>query len=466
MNRGENAAVPGGVAATALNGKWALVLLVAVGTCSAIDRLAVAIMGPAIAADLNLSDFQLGLMSGFGFAVVYLLFGLPLARMADRGNRVGLIAISVAIWSLFLILCSGVRNFAHLMICKAVISVGEVGVQPAAVSLVSDLYPRHRRGTALGILALGVPVGTAIGSTAGGYLAEVYGWRTALFILGIPGLVLAVLFYATLREPRRGECQPTTAKNQPPPLSTVYRLLAVKRSFWHLIIAVAVISIAVFGIGVFLPVYFTRVVGLGLGQTGVLNGIVGAVSTIGYFSGGVAVDRLRQRDERWHAWFAAIGVAVGAPFYMLAFHIMDPILATVLLTIGGATMFLYYTPVHLMLQSMVEARMRATVAFIFFFASGLVGAGLGPSLVGLISDTVAARAFSGGDFAALCGAGVMTAPSVECGKATVHGLRVALTAVSFFFLWAFLHLLWASRTLQQDFVFTPPLGKAAASGGL
>jgi len=426
---------------------WFLALLVAVGTCSAVDRLAVAIMGPAIAKDLALSDFQLGLTSGFGFAFVYLFLGLPLARMADRGNRVRLIAVCVAVWSACVLLSSVVRSFAQLMICRAIIGVGEAGVQPASVSLVSDLYPRERRGTALGVMALGVPIGTVIGSTAGGYLAEIYGWRLALAIIGAPGLLLALLFVLTLREPPRGGNDKVAIGADTPPLSAVFKLLASKRSFWHIIIAVGVINIAIFGIGTFLPVYFTRVMGLGLGQTGALNGVIGAISTGGFFLGGVITDRLGRRDERWHSWFAALGVLIGAPFYIAAFQVLDPILATGLLTAGGMAMFVYYTPVQLILQNMVAPRMRATTAFIFFFASGLVGAGLGPALVGFVSDMTAAQAFAPGSFRAACGDGMGTA---ACDAAARHGIRTALTVASLFFLWAALHLLLASRTLRQD----------------
>lgn len=432
---------------------WFLALLVAVGTCSAVDRLAVSMMGPAIQKDLGLSDFQLGLTSGFGFALVYAFLGLPLARIADRGNRAWLIAASVAVWSVCVLLSSQVRNFLQLMLCRAVVGVGEAGVQPASVSLVSDLYPRSKRGTALGIMALGVPIGTVIGSTAGGYLTEMYDWRTVMLILGVPGLLLALLFLSTVREPKRGAFDPVESDEGAPSIAAVARLLGSKRTFWHAMLAVAVINVAIYGIGTFLPMYFTRVMQLGLGETGLIYGIVGAVSTIGYFFGGAITDRLARRDERWHAWFAAIGVIVGAPFYILTFQILDPILATALLTIGGTAMFVYYTPVQVILQNMVAPRMRATTAFLFFLASGLVGAGLGPMLVGLISDIATARAFHVGDFTALCGGTLADAPNAvgaACRSAAAAGIRASLTVISLLFFWAALHLLLASRSLRED----------------
>ena len=438
--------------------RWFLGLLVAVGTCSAIDRVAVATMGPAIAADLGLSDFQLGLTSGFGFALLYAVVGLPLARLADKRNRVTLIAISVAIWSVFLILSGTVRNFAQLMICRVIEGVGEAGVQPPAVSLISDLYPKTRRGTALGIMALGVPLGTVIGSVGGGYLTELHGWRTALLMLGIPGLLLATIFWLTLREPPRGVHDPVEAVEEAPPISAVARLLGSKRSFWHLLVAIGLINIAVYGIGMFLPLYFTRAVGLSMSETGVVYGIVGAVSTIGFVFGGAITDRLGRRDERWHAWFCALGVVIGAPCYIIAFQIADPIVATALLTVGGVCMFLYFTPVQLILQNMVTPRMRATTAFVFFFVIGIVGAGLGPTFVGFVSDLATARAFTLGDYGARCTAtgdvGPAGAVGAACGEAAAHGIQVALTTVSCFFVWAALHLLLAARTLRQDLL--PP----------
>ena len=432
-----------------------LALLVAVGTCSAIDRVGVITMGPAMAKDLALTDFQLGLTGGFAFALLYAVLGLPIARIADRGIRVRLISVSVLIWSLFLMISGLVRNFTQLLVARMIVGIGEAGVQPPAVSLVSDLYPREKRGGALGIMALGVPIGTVIGSIAGGSLTEALSWRAALLILGAPGLLLALVFALATREPSRGLCDPDALPDtETPALRAVVRRLAARRSFWHLLAAIGVANVAIFGLGAFLPQYFTRVVHLSLGQTGVIYGVVGAVSTIGYLFGGQLADRAGRRDARWQAWICAAGVLAGAPFYVANFHVVDPVLATVLLTIGGTCMFIYFTPTQLILQNMVDPKMRATAAFVFFFVSGLLGSGLGPPLVGLVSDMAAARHFAG-DYGALCAAGAgradgLAAVQAACADAAAFGVRIALTAASLLFFWAAAHFLLAARTLRED----------------
>lgn len=432
-------------------------MLVLVGTCSAIDRVAISTMGPAIARDLGLSDLKLGLASGFGFALLYAVLGLPIARLADSRSRVRLIAISVGVWAVVLMLSGMVRNFYQLLACRMIIGIGEAGVQPPAVSLVSDLYPRNRRGAALGVMALGVPLGTVIGSAGAGYLAEALSWRIALMLMGAPALILAALAWLTLREPPRGMSEEGNARAdmEPPSLATIARLLAARRSFWHLLAAIAIVDVAIYGIGMFLPQYFTRVVHLSLSQTGVVYGIVGALSTVGYVFGGALADRAARHDERWYGWLCAIGVLAGAPLYIAAFQTLAPIVATVLLTLGGICMFLFFTPAQVILQNMVEPKMRATTAFIFFFVGGLVGAGFGPALVGLLSDSAASYYFKAGDYAITCAGGVAIAGtpaglSSTCSAAAADGIRTALSMTSYLFIWAAIHFFLAARTLRSD----------------
>jgi predicted MFS family arabinose efflux permease len=435
-----------------------LALMVVVSAFAIIDRVALLTVGQAISRDLGLNDFQFGLVSGFAFAVVYTLAGLPLARIAESGNRVKLIAIAVAVWSLFSFLSGFALSFLQLLLCRVVIGIGEAGVQPPAIAIISDLYPPNRRGTALAILSIGLPVGSLVGAASAGYLADAYSWRTVFLLLGVPGLLLAVIAWVTLRDPPRGlsEGRSSAPIEPAPPARAVFRHLAVRASFWHIVVGLALTYFAAAGIGSFIPQYFARVFGMSLGQSGILFGLVGASSSLaGNLSGGVIVDWISRRDRRWYAWLPAAGILIAAPLYLAAFGVLNPMIATAFLVIAGVFMFLHYAPLQAVLQNMVEPRMRATAAFIFFFIVSMLGYGVGPTLLGLISDALARHAFAPGDYHSLCSGAVPgTAIAKDllkaCHAASASGIRGAMTIMSCLFFWAALHFWLAARTLRHD----------------
>ncbi len=439
-----------------------LVLMVVISAFSVVDRTAVLTLGQAIKQDLKLSDMQFGLMSGLGFALFYAMLGLPLARIADTRNRVRLVAVSVAVWSVFATLSGFARNFLQLMVCRMVVGVGEAGVQPPTVSVISDLYPPTRRGTALAILSIGIPLGTLVGPIGAGYLADASSWRTVFLLLGPPGVLLAVLGWLTLREPPRGMSERKTAAEMTAPgFFAVCRHLGAKRSFWHIIAAMAVTNFAAAGVGSFLPQYFTRTFNLSLGLTGVLFGVISALSTLGgTFSGGVIVDWISRRDQRWYVWLPAVGGVAAAPLYVASFLIPNPVVAMTTLTFAGAALFLYFTPVQVVLQNMVEPRMRATAAYIFFSVSSIVGFGFGPALLGYISDHLAAQSFAGGAYLAQCPGGAARTGAAALGQAcrlaSAAGLRGSMSLMSCLYLWAMVHFFLAARTLRRDLGVGPP----------
>jgi predicted MFS family arabinose efflux permease len=443
--------------ATASQRAWFIAALVAINTCSSIDRVATITIGPAIKRDLALSDLQFGLIAGFGFALFYAFLGLPIARLADTRNRVTLIVAAVSLWSVFLMLCGLARNFLQLIICRVAVGIGEAGVQPPSVSLVSDFYPPQRRGFAIGLLALGVPVGTLVGAVGGGYLTEALSWRAAFLIIGSPGIVLALLVWATLRDPPRGmsDRDPLAVHASAPTIMAIARHLRTRRSFWHLMAAIGLTNLAINGLGAFLPQFFARVSHLNLGRVGIVYGSIGAAATlVSFVFGGAVVDWISRRDGRWYVWLSALGCLLSVPLYILSFMSSSAIMATVLLTLASICIFLYYTPSQVVLQNMAQPRMRATVAFVFFLVVGLVGVGLGPTLVGFLSDSFAAHAFTLGDYSQRCPGGVARALTAglddACQSASSVGLRYALIGVSCISLWAALHFLLAARTLRKD----------------
>ena len=436
---------------------WFLTLAVMISAVSVIDRTALLTLGGAIKQDLKLSDMQFGLISGVGFALFYAILGLPLARLADTRSRVRLISIAVGVFSVFAAFCGFARGFVQLLLCRVMVGVGEAGVQPPTISVISDLYSPLRRGSALAILALGIPIGTLLGPIGGGYLAGATSWRMVFWVLGLPGLLVAVLAWLTLREPPRGLSDPSApgADAPAPSVLAICRLLAAKPAFWHVVAAMAVTNFAAAGVGSFLPQYFSRSFSLGLGPTGVMFGLISAASTLGgTVSGGVVVDWLSRSDRRWCCWLPGLGVAAAAPLYVASFVLPNPIVATGILIVAGASLFLYYAPTQVILQNMVEPRMRGTAAFIFFLVSSLVGLGFGPALLGYFSDRWASGVFHGGDYLAQCPGGVARAGSPltgpACHAASANGLRGAMSVMSCLYVWAAVHFALAARTIRRD----------------
>lgn len=435
-----------------------LTLTAVILSFAVIDRVALLTMGQAIKEDLALSDFEFGLVSGLGFAAVYIVAGLPLARLADTRNRVRLIAVAISVWSVFATLSGFARSFVQLMLCRVVIGIGEAGVQPPATAVASDLYPPQRRGFAIAVLSVGLPAGTLIGAIGAGYLADAYSWRTVFLFLGVPGVLLGAIAWLTLREPPRGLSEqgapPADGLAATPSALAVFRHLWARRSFRHIVVALSLTHFITAGIGSFVPQYFTRAFQLTLGQTGILYGLTGAaVTLVGSLSGGLIVDRLSHRDARWYAWLPSVGVLAAAPLYISIFGLAMPVVACALImTIGGSLLFLHYTPTQAVLQNMVEPRMRATAAFVFFFITSMVGYGVGPALLGLLSDIFAARAFGAGDFAATCVHAAPATPSIaeSCRVASATGMSTAMATMSCLYFWAAAHFFFAARTLPQD----------------
>ncbi len=434
-----------------------LILSVAISSFAVIDRTALLTLGGPIKADLKLSDLQFGIVSGFGYALFYAILGAPIARIADTRSRARLIAAAVATFSVFAALCGLARNFVQLMLFRVTVGVGEAGTLPPTNSIVSDLYPPQSRATALAIISIGIPVGSLIGPTFAGYMAKEASWRQVYMMLGAPGLLLALLAFLTLREPPRGMAEnKISADREPAPgFYATVTYLAAKPTFWLLVSGMALSAFASAGIGSFLPQYFLRVFQLSLVKVGLLFGVVSFISTlIGIVSGGVVSDWLGKRDRRWCVWLPAIGLGVAAPLYAATFLSPNPVVAIAVLTLAGAVLFLYYAPVQAIVQNMTEPRMRGTAAYVFAIVSGVLGFGFGGTLLGWLSDALAARAMHVADFQAQCPGGValVAAAGPACQAAGAAGLRGAMALMSGVFLGPAVLFTLAARTIRKDLV--------------
>jgi MFS family permease len=357
-----------------------------------VDRQILAILIQPIKTEFGLSDTELGLLGGVAFALFYTTLGIPIARYADRANRTRIIAVSLAVWSLFTALTGLARTFWHLLLARVAVGIGEAGCSPPAYSLISDYFEPKRRATAISIYSLGVSGGAIVGLLVGGALAEAYGWRTAFYVLGLPGVALAIVVALTLREPPRGWSDPhATPAPQPAPLRTVVAALWSKRSFRCLSFAAALHAFVAYGVAGFYSAFLIRSHDMGLAQAGrwlAFASIAGGL--LGTFLGGKLSDVLANRtgDARWPLWLPAITLLLNLPVGVCLFLASDVPVVIVLLTINIALGSVYLAPSIATTQRLVGLRERALAASILFFLLNLIGLGLGPIATGHVSDTL------------------------------------------------------------------------------
>lgn len=429
---------------------WMMAALMLVSLSSFVDRVIVATLGPAIKDDLGLSDTQFGLLTGLAFALFYTAAGIPMARLADRYNRVRLLAVATTFWSIMTMLSGYAANFAQLLLLRIGVGIGESAATPSIHSMVSDRFPRHKRATALAVVTVGVSVGTLLGGFGGGWLGEHLGWRQAFLIVGAPGIVLAVVLFFTLKEQPRGRFDdPAQQIGEMPSLAAVLRTLRTKPAFFNMAFACGLVSFVNFGILLFLPIYFGRAYDMSMTQAGLLFGITTGLSNgLGTLLGGLGADWAGKRDERWYAWLPALTLMIAAPLYMIGLSLPTWQMALPVVVVAATLAFTFYGPTFGAVHNMVEPRMRATASAIIIFFQNLVGLGLGPLFVGFLSDKIAARLFEG-DYATQC---VRTAAIkvTQCAAAGSTGIRYAMTACALVALWAAFHYWKAARTLRKD----------------
>ena len=402
--------------------RYALGLLFVVYAVNHVDRQIMHILIEPVRLDLELSDAQMGALVGAAFAIFYTFAGLPIARWADRGNRRNIIAVALAIWSAMTVASGLARGFLTLMAARIGVGVGEAGCTPPAHSLISDYFPAERRATALSIYALGVPMGTLLGLAFGGYLADQVGWRMAFFVVGAPGVLLALVTRFTLPEPQRGRSD-AAADVSVQPLREVLAFIWSLRSIRHVIIAASLQTLTLAGWGAWQATFLIRVHDLTLTQAGLALGLIaGVAGGLGTFGGGWLSDRLSARDPRWYLWLPALGAGISIPFSLVAFTTGSITLALCLMALASLGNHIYSAVSHAVVQSLVKPRMRAVMSAIALFGMNLLGFGVGPWAVGVISARL-----GGGE-----------------------ALRDAMLWVSLFMLWACVHYVLAGRSYRRD----------------
>lgn len=438
---------------------WVLILMTLTYTSSFMDRTVLSIIQNPIKQELQLSDTQLGILGGFAFALFYSTLGIPVARLAERMDRRWLIAGSLMIWSIATAASGLARGFVSLFAFRVAVGIGEAGASPPAHSLITDFFSPKRRGTAFSIYSLGVSAGVLIGSIAGGYIAQTYGWRLTFVIFGAPGVILAFLIPLTIREPRRGrlDIQPdaATLPEEVPSLRAVLARFAQKRALFHSVAGASVAAFGSYSIIAFSAPFFIRAHGATLSQAGLFLGLTSGLSAgIGIFCSGLITDRASKKDARWIVWVPAAGLLVAAPLYIAGFLAPTAAMATAILLFPPALQYLYLGPTMGLMHNLVTPRMRATSTALLYLTVNLFGAGFGPPIAGLLSDKIAAAAL--GNQAALCATKAAQAAEPLCKTASATGVRWALVICTLAFVWAAIHYLIAARTVRRDLLQDEP----------
>jgi len=455
-----------GLAATAKSGvaRWrlgpglTLALLTAIYTSNFVDRSIVAILGQAIKVDLRLSDTELGLLQGLAFVIFYTALGIPLARLSERVGRVTLISICLTIWSGMTALCGVAQNYGQLFLCRIGVGIGEAGCSPPAHSIISDLYPPKRRATALAVYSFGIPLGTMLAAICGGWLTQNFSWRVAMVVVGLPGVVLAVLFKLLATDPPRGAKDVGESATDIPTVRATWRRLFADPAFRHITIGASLVGFVGYGTGTFAPAYFIRMFNLSYTEVGFAFGLIGGFSAgLGTLLGGAASDWAGRKSPHWYATLPALGLLLAAPAYMVVFMRPDWLTSIWLLLIPGMFHYAYIGPTLGVMHNLAAPRMRATATALFFVIVNLVGLGAGPLVTGMLIDFATelqfkARGFI--DFQATCPGGVapVGAPAEvakACHDAIAFGTRNAIVLVLFVFFWAAAHYLIAARRMTM-----------------
>lgn len=428
--------------------RYAMFLLLLICIINYLDRQIVYILGEPIKQELQLADWQLGLLSGLAFGLLYTFLGLPIARLAERANRPLIIASATGIWSVFTVMCAYVTSFNQLLLARVGVGVGEAGCTPPAHSLIVDTAPPEKRSSALAFYGMGPPLGGLLGMAFGGLIADAYGWRTAFLVAGAPGLVLAGLAAVTLVEPRKRLAQAAAQmREKTPSMIATLKYLWSKESYRFMAAAQILKVFIQLGYAPFLASFYLRnhtqeleqtatslgaSFGYNLGAIGLLgmvlglsNGLGGAV---GVWFGGAMADRFGTRDARNYVRIPAIAAIAAIPVFVTAMLVDSAIISLLLITLHGFIASIWYGPAFAAAYSVSPGNMRATNSALLLFLANLFGLGLAPLGVGLISDVLGADMGTG------------------------DGLRwalIILSMIGFVTAWLF----WrCGRTLREDMV--------------
>jgi len=366
---------------------YILFMLTVVYVFNFIDRQILVILQESIKKDLGLSDTQLGLMTGFTFALFYVSFGIPIARLADKGNRKKIITIALIVWSAMTALSGRAQNFIQLLLARIGVGIGEAGGSPPAHSMISDLYPPQRRATAMAIYCTGISIGVLFGFLAGGWIDQYFGWRTAFYVVGIPGIVFALIFYLTVKEPLRGLSENKQDLDVSTSIKEVILTLWRSKSFLYLALGTGMAAYALYAKSSWMPSFLARLHGMKSNEIGLwLSLSFGIGGGLGYFLGGFFADKMGKKDKRWYLWLPAATLLIAIPFSLTVLFVQNTKVALLFIAIPSFLVSFFLGPCIAVTHGLVGLRMRAMASAILFFVLNIIGLGCGPLFTGMISD--------------------------------------------------------------------------------
>ncbi len=433
---------------------YVVALLLLVTVCNYLDRIVLGVLQEPIKHELRLADWQLGLLNGPAFALLYSVAGIPVARLADRVNRATLLSIAVGAWSALTALCAATVGFGQLLLLRMGVGMAEGGCVPVSHSILSDYFTPRQRGTVMSFVSAAPSLATIFAPIIGGLVAEAWGWRAAFLVVALPGVFLALLVKFTLKEPRAAVAA-GAAPVKRNSLATDFKWLLGTPAFVFVFIGGAFIGIGNGGVVAFSVSFLIRNHHLPLSAAGGVVGLTGLTGLIGAFLGGVLADRFAGARGRSYALIPAIGSVLAFLAYGAAFTVNSWTLALPLLLGASVAYNLKNGPLYAAVQNIVPASMRATGAAVFMVAATVIGSMVGPLLTGILSDRFAAAAFATGlgTFAQSCpgGRAIADAPAAianACAQASALGLKHALMTNAFAFIIAAVFLGFAAKTIR------------------
>ena len=445
---------------------YVLFTLLLAYTLNFIDRVLIQVLSEPIINEFNLKDWQFGLLSGFGFALLYTIAGIPIARLAERANRVRIIAVSIIIWSVMTALCGLAGSFLALLAFRVGVGIGEAGLTPPANSIIADYYPPRSRARALAIYAMGVTLGGVLAAAFGGPIAEAFSWREAFFLLGIPGILVGILVWFTIKEPPRGHSDPVgTPKVASYGFTETMRQIGANPSYWLNVAAATIVAFVGYGLSSFQASFFVRAYDLSLAEVASQFLVpLGLAAAGGTFLSGWLTERLSARHATAVAWIPGFSLILCVPFYWFGYGSSNPQTAFWLLLVAATLHYSYLGAQYTICQGVVGAQSRATAIAMMLFIVNFIGYGGGPLAVGLFSDSFASNFLAASQYA-----GELTIPMCKgdgatllktlgedkaafCTQMSAEGLRQSIKLIALLFAAAGALYLWTSKTLHKDLV--------------
>ncbi|MGA3293806.1 MAG: MFS transporter [Candidatus Acidiferrales bacterium] len=366
---------------------YGLVMLTVIYSLNFLDRTVITILIDPIKHDYHLSDKVMGFISGFGFVIMYSILAAPVARWADRGNRRSIIAGGLVLWSGMTALAGIARNALQLTLSRFGVGVGEAAGTAPSASMISDLFPRERRSTAMSVYQLGPVFGGFLGAFIGGWVNQYYGWHDAFLVAGIPGLIVALIFRLTVKEPARGSSEQKKVSTGQQNLRETFRFMLSQRCYMLLLLGFCFTTFTQFGFGTWTAPFLGRIHHLNSAQIGTYIGTVRAIAgLVGTLAGGYLSDRLARKNIRWKIYVSAIGSILAFPGVLLFVFSHSLFWCIVGFAIVSAMSPVHVGPIVAVSHSVVKVGMRAFATSVIYLISELVGLGLGPFLIGVFND--------------------------------------------------------------------------------